>query len=163
MDVIKLINYKNDLKLILILSIICFISSISIQLILEEIPCLLCSITRYGFLFTSIVCFITLKYMNNNKFIIFLPSIFLLLLLILTFYHLGVENHWWSAPRGCKTILPTIDDIKSGKIIQNNNIPCDRVNFKVLGVSMTLISFVISSFLFWLSSISTVLHLYRNK
>ena len=163
MNILCLINYKNHLKFVLLLSLFCFISSLTIQLVMKENPCLLCLFTRYGFLTVSIICLFALKYINKKS-VVFLPLTSLLSLLCLSFYHLGVENHWWLAPSSCKTILPTLNDLYNSKLlITNNRPPCDTVNFKVFGFSMTLISFIISAFLFWVSSISTVLYLSNNR
>ncbi len=159
---IRLMNYKNALRFILLLSLFCFISSLTIQVLFKEIPCLLCLLTRYCFLIVSISCVFALKYMNNKN-VVFMPLISIFFLLILSFYHLGVENHWWFAPNSCKTILPTLQDIYNTKnIVKNTRPPCDVVNFKILGISMTLISFTVSSFLFWLQSIVLALYLYKN-
>ena len=162
MSIIRLINYKNLLRFSLLLSLFCFISSLTIQVLFKEIPCLLCLFTRYGFLIISISCLFTLKYIKIKN-VVFLPLIPIILLLFFSFYHLGVENHWWFAPNSCKTILPTLNDLYNNtKLIQNNRPPCDVVNFKLLGISMTLISFLVSSLLFWIYSIVTVLYLYTN-
>ena len=162
MQILNLINYRSNVIFIAIISLICFSSSLIIQIFLKETPCLLCLFTRYLFLIASIICYFTKKYINKQN-VVFLPFVSLTLLLILNFYHLGVENHWWVAPNSCKTILPTLNDIYNGnQLINNNRPPCDTVNFKIFGISMTLISFIVSAFLFWLSSISTVLYI-NNK
>ena len=146
----------------MLLSLLCFISSFTIQIFFNETPCLLCLFTRYFFLIISIVCYLTIKYIDKKN-VVFLPLAFLTILLLFSFYHLGVENHWWLAPNSCRTILPTLNDIYNNKqLINNTRSPCDTVNFKIFGISITLISFFISAFLFWLSSISTILHI-NNK
>lgn len=163
MAVIGLVNYKNSLLLIFLLSLFCFISSLTIQIFFKEQPCLLCLFTRYGFLIVSIICVFTLKYFDRKN-VVFLPIFSLVLLFFLSFYHLGIENHWWVAPKSCRTILPTLQEIHSNtNPISNTRPSCDVVNFKILGVSITLISFVISGLLCWLSSITTILHLYKNN
>ena len=163
MAIISLISYKNSLKFILILSLLCFISSLTIQVLFKEIPCLLCEFTRYGFLIICIICLFAIKYLNS-KTVVLLQLFSLFLLFFFSFYHLGVENHWWFAPNSCRTILPTLQDLHDTTQLINNARPsCDTVNFKIFGVSVTLISFIISSFMCWLSSISTILHLYENK
>lgn len=162
MKILNLISYKSNLIFIIFLSLLCFISSFSIQIFLNEIPCLLCLFTRYLFLIVSIICYFTLKHIDKKN-VVFLPLIILTFLLIFSFYHLGVENHWWLAPSSCKTILPTLNDLyNTEQLINNNRPPCDTVNFKIFGISMTLMSFIISSFLFWVSSISTILYI-NNK
>ena len=162
MSIIRLISYKNTLRFILILSLFCFISSLTIQVLFKEIPCLLCLLTRYGFLIVSISCVFALKYMNKKN-VVFIPLISIFFLLIVSFYHLGVENHWWFAPNSCKTILPTLQDTYNNtNVVKNARPPCDVVNFKILGISMTLISFIVSSFLFWIYSITISLYLYKN-
>lgn len=135
----------------------CFLCSLLIQIFLGHVPCLLCLITRYGFLLTGVM-FILVKLNPNIKILSIICSF---LLLTFCFYHLGVENHWWIAPDSCRTILPTLHELNNGKL-PNNRPACDVVNFKICGLSMTLISFLISSFLFWITSINFALH-YRKE
>ena len=162
MEIINLINYKNNLLLIFLLSLFCFFSSLFIQILLNETPCLLCLLTRYGFLMCSIVCFFTLYYIKKKN-VVFLPLISLILLTILNFYHLGVENHWWFAPNSCKTILPTLQELQNTtQLLKNTRPPCDKINFKILGLSMTLISFIVSALITWFHSIAITLYLYKK-
>ncbi len=162
MGIIHLIEYKNNLKFISFLSLLCFISSLFIQIFLNETPCLLCLLTRYGFLIVSIICFFTLHYISKKN-VVFLPLISTILLLIFSFYHLGVENHWWFAPNSCKTILPTLQELQNTtQLLKNTRPPCDRINFKILGISMTLISFIMSAFIAWLHSLSITIYLYKK-
>ncbi|MBR1944097.1 MAG: disulfide bond formation protein B [Alphaproteobacteria bacterium] len=162
MWIIKLINYKNNLRFILLISLFCFISSLVSQVLFDKIPCLLCLFTRYGFLIVSIGCIFTLYYIDKKN-VVFLPLISIIFVLIFSFYHLGVENHWWFAPEKCKTILPTLQELQSTtQLIKNTRPPCDTVNFKIFGISMTLFSFIVSSFIFWMHSLSITLYLYTN-
>lgn len=163
MSVIRLINYKNTLIFILLLSLFCFISSLIIQVFFKEKPCLLCLFTRYGFLIISIICLFSIKYIKVKK-VVFLPLLPIILMFFFTFYHLGVENHWWFAPSSCRTILPTLQDLQSNTFISNESRPpCDKVNFQIFGISITLISFIISSFIFWIYSILLSIYLYSNS
>jgi disulfide bond formation protein DsbB len=92
-----------------------------------------------------------------------------LLLLGITFallfglYHLGVENHWWSGPQSCVSELPVLENITTRNFMENSKVYCDRVNWKILGISSTLWSFLISAFLFWFVSISYVLNFYLKR
>jgi disulfide bond formation protein DsbB len=72
------------------------------------------------------------------------------------FYHLGVENKWWAAPAKCATKLSSaIDSQDVARHIMEAKTPnCDQVNFDVLGVSVTLLAFILSAGLFWISSIA---------
>lgn len=135
----------------------CFVCSLFAQWFLGEIPCLLCLITRYGFLFTGIIFVLT----NLNPSIKIFDVMCAFLLLSFCFYHLGVENHWWAAPDSCKTILPTLQELNNGKL-PNTRPACDTVNFKIFGLSMTLISFCVSALLFWITSINFAFY-YKGK
>ena len=148
-------NFNTNLKFTSIFSILCIMSSVGIQYILNETPCLLCLLTRICFVIVTITCFCTMKY-QHIKWIQSLPLLMLSVLFFLSFYHLGIENHWWVAPESCKMKLPTLDNLGAQNLV-NDRPPCDTVGFQIFGISMTLFSFVISGALTWLHSIAFVL------
>ena len=126
-----------------------FCGSVIAQIALHKIPCPLCLITRYLFLAIAICSLFMRRVRVMCPFICFLTVSFAL-------YHLGVENHWWQAPRGCVVELPTLQALNKAAAIPNNIAYCDRVNWKIFGISSTLWSFVAAMFVFWISSISYV-------
>lgn len=151
-------EFYTNLKFTCVISMICAISSICVQYILHETPCLLCLWTRIGFICTIFACLITIRY----RYMPWLPMITLLFLTGVSFYHLGVENHWWIASDSCKMVLPTLNQLNTTPL-QNNRPPCDAVGFQIFGLSITLFSFVIASGLAWLHSIAFALKVHKCR
>jgi disulfide bond formation protein DsbB len=80
-------------------------------------------------------------------------------------YHLGVESHWWAGPRGCVAKLPTIDTMADEfeDQINDTKMYCDRVNWRIFGVSSTLWSCAIAALLLWITSVAYTLDFYMRK
>ena len=152
---LKILEFKNTNLIIIIVSIICFVSSICTSFVFGQDPCLLCLITRFGFLTTALLSLIAF---SNKKWAIYFPFLSSCLLLIMCFYHLGVENHWWASPETCKVPLPTLESLINPEKLGATK-SCDEIVLTIFGISMTLLSFLISAFLFWISSLSIVLRL----
>ena len=58
----------------------------------------------------------------------------------------------------CKVPLPTLESLINPEKLGATK-SCDEIVLTVFGISMTLLSFLISAFLFWISSLSIVLRL----
>ncbi len=140
-------NFVNRMIFIMATGIV--LTSIISQLWLEKEPCQLCLITRYLFLATGIIALLP-KWGKP-----LLPTI-AFITLAFTFYHLGVENHWWRGLHGCVSELPSLNSTP----MDAKTPPCDIVNWTVLGVSSTLWAFLCASFIFWLSSTSYIICYY---
>ena len=126
-----------------------FCSSVIAQIVLHKTPCQLCLIMRYLFLAIAISSILLRRVRAICPVVCFLAVAFAL-------YHLGVENHWWQAPRGCIVELPTLQELNKDTSSTSNVAYCDRVNWKIFGISSTLWSFVFAMFVFWISSISHI-------
>lgn len=145
-------------KIICLLSFLMFLTSILSQVLLQKSPCQLCMITRYLFLLSSIVALINVKIRFKSILPIVTFSV-----LGFTFYHLGVENHWWAGPAGCISQLPTLDSIQNIDQLDSQKSYCDQVNWVFFGISSTLWSVLFSAFIFWASSLSYAINRYLNK
>lgn len=55
----------------------------------------------------------------------------------LAFYHVGVEAHWWASAAGCEggTGTFSVDDLRPESLAEPLK-PCDRVDFRLLGLSL---------------------------
>ncbi|MDR2459006.1 MAG: disulfide bond formation protein B [Holosporales bacterium] len=124
-------------------------------------PCQLCLITRYLYLLVVVIAAGSLRW----------PCVKGLVLAVLfcTFafgvYHLGVESHWWTGPRSCVAKLPTIDTMTDELVDQINDTKmyCDKVNWRIFGVSSTLWSCAIAALLLWIISVAYTLDFYMRK
>lgn len=133
-----------------------FLTSVASQFLLGKQPCQLCLVTRYLFLALAIAAIIFRKFK-------FLLPLLALVTVAFSFYHLGVESHWWQGPRGCISELPTLDSLNGSEQINPGISYCDRVNWTILGFSSTLWSFLFSMFIFWITSISFIVNYYLKK
>ncbi|MDR1488582.1 MAG: disulfide bond formation protein B [Holosporales bacterium] len=122
-------------------------------------PCDLCLITRYSHLTIAFLAIASLFFTNTT-----LKKGLIVMLfgaLCFGFYHVGVENHWWSGPAHCTTdLLPTLSTAIDGQI---NGIRCDVVNFAIFGISLTVYNFVALAGLFWIFSIAITIESFKKK
>lgn len=140
-------NNKNLLiKLILLISIIALISAFFIEFILGHQPCNLCILERIPYLLAIIIILLNFKFSHYEKFFILLLSIIFLAGAIISLYHLGIEQGFIQESLVC--------DLKSGsnllskeeilKQLQEKNVSCKDVTFKIFGLSLTSYNILIS-------------------
>ena len=140
-------NSKNLLiKLIFLISVIALVSAFFIEYVLGHQPCNLCILERIPYLLAIIVILLNFKFSHYEKFFIFLLSIIFLAGAIISLYHLGIEQGFIKESLVC--------DLKSGsnllskeeilKQLQEKNVSCKDVTFKIFGLSLTSYNFLIS-------------------
>ena len=145
-------NNKNLLiKLIFLVSIIALVSAFFIEYILGHQACNLCILERIPYLLAVILILLNFKFNQFEKFFILLLTIVFLVGTFLSLYHLGIEHGFIQESLVC--------DLKSGsnlqskeeilKQLQEKNVSCKDVTFKIFGLSLTnyniLVSFLIST------------------
>ena len=115
-------------------------------------PCKLCYWQRYPH-FTNILIF-PIFYFFPMRSLIFIGMGSMFVSISLAFYHVGVEQKYWSGPNSCSnapieglTTDQLLDQIMSAPIVR-----CDEIAWELIGISMAgwnvLISFCL--FLTWL-------------
>ena len=140
-------NSKNLLiKFIFLVSIIALVSAFFIEYVLGHQPCNLCILERIPYLLAIIIILLKFKFGHYEKFFIFLLSIIFLAGAIISLYHLGIEQGFIKESLVC--------DLKSGsnllskeeilKQLQEKNVSCKDVTFKIFGLSLTSYNFLIS-------------------
>ena len=140
-------NSKNLLiKLIFLISIIALVSAFFIEYVLGHQPCNLCILERIPYLLAIIIILLNFKFSHYEKFFIFLLSIIFLAGAIISLYHLGIEQGFIKESLVC--------DLKSGsnllskeeilKQLQEKNVSCKDVTFKIFGLSLTSYNILIS-------------------
>ena len=140
-------NSKNLLiKLIFLISIIALVSAFFIEYVLGHKPCNLCILERIPYLLAIIVILLNFKFSHYEKFFILLLSIIFLAGAIISLYHLGIEQGFIQESLVC--------DLKSGsnllskeeilKQLQEKNVSCKDVTFKIFGLSLTSYNILIS-------------------
>ncbi|MDA7719297.1 disulfide bond formation protein B [Candidatus Pelagibacter sp.] len=140
-------NSKNLLiKLIFLISVIALVSAFFIEYVLGHQPCNLCILERIPYLLAIIIILLNFKFSNYEKFFILLLSIIFLAGTIISLYHLGIEQGFIQESLVC--------DLKSGsnllskeeilKQLQEKNVSCKDVTFKIFGLSLTSYNILIS-------------------
>lgn len=141
---------------IALVSFIVALASLAFALAAEHFwsvkPCVLCTYQRYvmlALISTSAVGFFVQKHVFN-----WFYALIVVVGLSIAGYHVGVEQHWWKGPDACSTIAPAVDakasqadQIKAfrAKMKQQSTtiVRCDEINWRILGVSATIWTFVL--------------------
>ena len=140
-------NNKNLLiKLVFLVSIIALVSAFFIEYILGHQPCNLCIVERFPYLIAIILIIFNYKFSQFEKFFILLLTIIFSIGTILSLYHLGIEQGFFQESLVC--------DLKSGsnllskdeilKQLQQKNVNCKDVTFKIFGLSLTSYNILMS-------------------
>ena len=140
-------NSKNLLiKLIFLISVIALVSAFFIEYVLGHQPCNLCILERIPYLLAIIIILLNFKFSHYEKFFILLLSIIFLAGAIISLYHLGIEQGFIQESLVC--------DLKNGsnllskeeilKQLQEKNVSCKDVTFKIFGLSLTSYNILIS-------------------
>ena len=140
------INKTIILKLIFLISVIALSSAFFIEYVLGHQPCNLCILERIPYLMAIIIIVLNYKFIHLEKyFILFLILIFLAAI-ILSLYHLGIEQGFIEESLVCDlkkgSDLVSKEDIL--KQLQEKNINCKDVTFKIMGLSLTSYNILIS-------------------
>ena len=137
---------KLLIKIIFLVSILALASAFFIEYILGHQPCNLCIFERIPYLLAIIIILLNFKFNQFEKFFILLLVIVFLFGAILSLYHLGIERGFIQESLVC--------DLKSGsnllskeeilKQLQEKNVSCKDVTFKIFGLSLTSYNILIS-------------------
>ena len=140
------INKTITLKLIFLISIIALSSAFFIEYILGHQPCNLCILERIPYLLALIIIVLNYKFIQFERYFILLLILIFLAATILSLYHLGIEQGFIEESLVC--------DLKKGsdllskesilKQLQEKNISCKDVTFKIIGLSLTSYNIIIS-------------------
>jgi disulfide bond formation protein DsbB len=134
------------IKIIFLVSILALVSAFFIEYILGHQPCNLCMFERIPYLLAIIIILFNFKFNQFEKFFILLLIMVFLFGTILSLYHLGIEQSFIQESLVC--------DLKSGSNLlskeeilsqlQEKNVSCKDVTFKIFGLSLTSYNILIS-------------------
>ena len=133
-------------NLIFLLCLISIISAYFIEYVLEHKPCNLCLIERIPYGLGLVIIFLNYTYIKKERFIIFLLILIFIFSLIVSFYHLGIEQGFFdeSAICGLKNASNLISKEEILKELQTKTISCKDVTFKIFGLSLTAFNMISS-------------------
>ena len=140
-------NSKNlFIKFIFLVSIIALVSAFFIEYILGHQPCNLCLYERIPYFLAILIVLINYKYNKLEKYIILSLAIIFLIATILSLYHLGIEQGFIQESLLCdlEKGANILDKDEILKQLQQKNISCKDVTFKIFGLSLTSYNIIIS-------------------
>ena len=140
------LKIESYLKLIFLVSLVSIVSAYFIEHILGHQPCNLCLIERIPYVLSIILIILNYLLEKNEKFIILLLIIIFAFSLIISIYHFGIEQGFFeeSAVCGIKNSAEIISKDELLKQLQEKNISCKDVTFRIFGLSLTSINILIS-------------------
>ena len=139
-------NKTYTIKLIFIISVVALASAFFIEHILGHQPCNLCILERIPYLLAIIIITLNYKFIHIEKFFMLLLILIFLASAILSLYHLGIEQGFIEESLVCdlkngSNLLSKEDILKQ---LQEKNVNCKDVTFKILGLSLTSYNILIS-------------------
>ena len=140
------INKTIIIKLIFLISVVALASAFFIEYVLGHQPCNLCILERIPYLLAIIIIVLNYKFVQLEKYFILLLFLIFLFATILSLYHLGIEQGFIKESLVCdlksESNLLSKEDIL--KQLQQKNVSCQDVTFKIFGLSLTSYNIIIS-------------------
>ena len=134
------------IKLIFIISVVALASAFFIEHVLGHQPCNLCILERIPYLLAIIIIILNYKFVHIEKLSILLLILIFVSATILSLYHLGIEQGFIEESLVCdlknsSNLLSKEDILKQ---LQEKNVSCKDVTFKIFGLSLTSYNIIIS-------------------
>ena len=136
-------------KIIFFVSLISIISAFFIEYALGYQPCNLCLIERIPYGLSVILIILNYLLKKNEYFIILLLILIFSFSVILSFYHLGIEQGFFEESVFCEAqnASSAISKEELLKQLQAKNVSCKDVTFRIFGFSLTSFNMILSFFL----------------
>ena len=140
------LSKKNLFTVIFLISFIALVSAYFIEYILGHQPCNLCLYERIPYFLAILIVLINYKYNKLEKYIILSLAIIFLIATILSLYHLGIEQGFIQESLLCdlEKGANILDKDEILKQLQQKNISCKDVTFKIFGLSLTSYNILVS-------------------
>ena len=140
------LSKKNLFTVIFLISFIALMSAYFIEYVLGYQPCNLCLYERVPYFLAILILLVNFKYNNLEKHVIFFLTIIFFIATLLSLYHLGIEQGLIEESLLCnlekgKNIIDKNEILKQ---LQQKNISCKDVAFKIFGLSLTSFNIIIS-------------------
>ena len=144
----SIFEIKRFYTIIFIISLMSLLIALYIEFFLDYKPCKLCIYQRIPYLISIFITFLGINYSKN---------LFWLYALLLTFfssvlvsgYHFGIEQEIFNEFSGCVgNSLNIIDKNELLKLLNSEVNSCKNVDFRVAGLSLATINFLLSFIIF---------------
>ena len=159
-------DLKNEfyLKIILIISFTALIFAYFVEYILGHQPCNLCILERIPYLLAIIIIVLNINFVHLEKYLILTLILIFLAATILSLYHLSIEQGFIEESLVCdlkndSNLLSKEDILRQ---LQEKNVSCKDVTFKILGLSLTSYNIIISILIIYFTT-KTYLSYDNNK
>ena len=137
---------KNLFLAIFLISFIALMSAYFIEYVLGYQPCNLCLYERIPYFLAILILLVNFKYNKLEKYFLFFLIIIFFIATLLSLYHLGIEQGLIEESLLCdlekgKNIVDKDEILKQ---LQQKNISCKDVAFKIFGLSLTSFNIILS-------------------
>ena len=139
---------KKFYIIIFITSLLSLLIALYIEFFLGYQPCKLCIYQRMPYLISIFVTFLGINYSKN---LIWLYALLITFFssFLLSGYHFGIEKEIFSEFSGCTTnSLNITDKNELLKLLSSEVNSCKNVEFKIFGLSLATINFLLSFLIF---------------
>jgi len=141
----NIFEIKKFYIIIFIISLLSLLIALYIEFFLGYRPCKLCIYQRIPYLIAIFLTFLGISYSKNFIWLYALLLIFFSSFL-LSGYHLGIEQEIFKEFSGCTgNSLDIIDKNELLKLLNSQTNSCKNVDFKIFGLSLAAINFLLSS------------------
>ena len=144
----NIFEIKRFYIIIFTISLLSLLIALYIEFFLGYPPCKLCIYQRIPYLIAIFITFLGISYSKNLFWLYALLLIFFSSFL-LSGYHFGIEQEVFKEFSGCTgNSLDIIDKNELLKILNSEVNSCKNVDFKIFGLSLATINFLLSFIIF---------------
>ena len=144
----SIFEIKKFYIIIFVFSLLSLLIALYIEFYLGYSPCKLCIYQRIPYLIAIFVTFLGISYYKNLIWLYFLLITFFLSFL-LSGYHFGIEQEIFKEFSGCTgNSINIIDKNELLKLLNSEVNTCKNVDFKIFGLSLATINFLLSFLIF---------------
>ena len=134
------------LTYVLIIISLSLISVFIIEFVLGHKPCKLCVYQRIPYIISILLISTILFLKKYKKIILFLLLVIFVISSILAFYHFGIEQGFFNESMLCESnnSLKALNKEELLKQLEQTNISCKDVSFRIFGLSLATINTIFS-------------------
>jgi len=144
----NIFEIKKFYIIIFTISLLSLLIALYIEFFLGYPPCKLCIYQRIPYLIAIFITFLGISYSKNLFWLYALLLVFFSSFL-LSGYHFGIEQEVFKEFSGCTgNSLDIIDKNELLKILNSEVNNCKNVDFKIFGLSLATINFLLSFIIF---------------
>ena len=138
------LDRKNFFIVIFFISLFSIVGALYFEFILKLKPCILCLYQRIPYIILIFICLIGYNY-SDNLFWHYLVILIFFISVLISGYHVGIENSLFPELSTCKAgNLDLTDKKQLLQSLNNQIVSCKDVLFKIFGLSLATINLIIS-------------------